>query len=127
MFNVPSLITLVALLIGSITDDVSLLSHPPNLAKLKLFPSNIQAILGHGFFGAYYQRLLPDLPTSCPCGTEDIQSRLHILSECPLHEEHRHTLRTASQDLSLPIILGTNKGLEALVEFTAASDAFRKA
>ncbi|KAF8501177.1 hypothetical protein BU17DRAFT_102325 [Hysterangium stoloniferum] len=87
----------------------------------------IQAILGHRFFGAYYQFFLPNLPTSCPCGTEDIQSHLHILSESPLHEEHHHTLRTASQDLSLPIILGTYKGLEALAEFIAASDAFRKA
>ncbi|KAF8512676.1 hypothetical protein BU17DRAFT_53933, partial [Hysterangium stoloniferum] len=87
----------------------------------------IQAILGHGFFGAYYQCFLPDLPTSCPCGTEDIQSHLHILSECPLHEEHCHTLRTASQNISLPIIFGTHKGLEALAEFIATSDAFRKA
>ncbi|KAF8526604.1 hypothetical protein BU17DRAFT_40386, partial [Hysterangium stoloniferum] len=62
-----------------------------------------------------------------PCSTEDIQSRLHIISECPLHEEHRHTLHTASQDISLPIILSTHKGLEALAEFIAASDAFQKA
>ncbi|KAF8529760.1 hypothetical protein BU17DRAFT_36363, partial [Hysterangium stoloniferum] len=65
--------------------------------------------------------------TSCPCGTKDIQSRLHILSECPLHKEHHHTLHTASQDISLPIILGTHKGLEALAEFIATSDAFQKA
>ncbi|KAF8506444.1 hypothetical protein BU17DRAFT_57658 [Hysterangium stoloniferum] len=67
----------------------------------------------------------PDLPTSCPCGTEDIQSHLHILSKCPLHEEH--CLCTASQEISLPIILGTHKGLEALAEFIATSDAFWKA
>ncbi|KAF8526912.1 hypothetical protein BU17DRAFT_33315, partial [Hysterangium stoloniferum] len=55
-----------------------------------------------------------------------IQSHLHILSECPLYEEHRHTLLSASQDLSPAIILGTHKGLEALAEFIAASNAFRK-
>jgi hypothetical protein len=86
----------------------------------------IQTITGHGFLGAYYDRFLPDLPTTCPCSSTDIQSRLHILAECPLYEEHRHLLQAASQDLSLPIILGTHKGLEALAEFIAASDAFRK-
>ncbi|KAF8512022.1 hypothetical protein BU17DRAFT_54281, partial [Hysterangium stoloniferum] len=48
----------------------------------------IQAIMGHSFYSTYYHCFLPDLPASCPCSTADIQSHLHILSECPLYEEH---------------------------------------
>ncbi|KAF8505249.1 hypothetical protein BU17DRAFT_10823, partial [Hysterangium stoloniferum] len=86
----------------------------------------IQVITGHSFYGTYYHHFLPDLSASRPCGTADIQSHLHILSECPLYVEHQHTLLSASQDLSPAIILGTHKGLEALAEFIAASNAFHK-
>ncbi|KAF8519500.1 hypothetical protein BU17DRAFT_47654 [Hysterangium stoloniferum] len=86
----------------------------------------IQAITGHGFVGAYYHLFLPDHPSSCPCGTSDIQFRLHILSESPLYEEHRHLLLAASQDLSPSAILRTHKGLTALAKFIDASNAFGK-
>ncbi|KAF8512998.1 hypothetical protein BU17DRAFT_53689, partial [Hysterangium stoloniferum] len=86
----------------------------------------IQAITGHGFVGAYYHLFLPDLPSSCPCRTSDIQFCLHILYECPLYEEHRHLLLAASQDLSPSAILRTHKGLTALAKFIDTSNAFGK-
>jgi ribonuclease HI len=86
----------------------------------------VQTILGHGFTGEFYQRFLPNLPSECPCGTVMTQTRSHILAECPEHEEHRDILASATQDLSIPILLGTLKGLAALARFIAASNAFRK-
>ena len=86
----------------------------------------IQTITGHGFIGEYYSRFLPDIPAECPCETTDTQTRSHILTDCPLLEEHRHLLREASQDLSPAVILGTHKGLEALAKFITASNAFGK-
>ncbi|KAF8522922.1 hypothetical protein BU17DRAFT_44326 [Hysterangium stoloniferum] len=82
--------------------------------------------MGHGFIGTYYHLFLPDLPSSCPCGTSDIQFHLHILSECPLYEEHCHLLLATSQDLSPSTILRTHKGLTALAKFIDASNAFGK-
>ncbi|KAI5899232.1 uncharacterized protein SCHCODRAFT_02482788 [Schizophyllum commune H4-8] len=62
---------------------------------------------------------------SGPCG-ELLQTRQHILAECPQYEEHRYLLRDASRGLSLPVLLGTKKGIAALTEFIAASGAFTK-
>ncbi|KAF8517362.1 hypothetical protein BU17DRAFT_49954, partial [Hysterangium stoloniferum] len=62
---------------------------------------------------------------SCPCGTTVIQSH-HILTECPLYEEHRHLLIDTSQDLSPSAILRTHKGLTALGKFIEASNIFGK-
>ena len=58
-----------------------------------------------------------------PFGTIMIQTRSHILADCPDNED---ILTSTSQDLSLPILLGTFKGLSALARFVAASNAFRK-
>ncbi|KAM6489887.1 hypothetical protein JOM56_014699, partial [Amanita muscaria] len=82
----------------------------------------IHTILGHGFTGE--RRFLLDLPTECPCDTVLTQTRSRILSGCPLYEEHHHLLSAASHDLSPAILLGSFKGLEALVSFIAESNAF---
>ncbi|KAF8519913.1 hypothetical protein BU17DRAFT_47388 [Hysterangium stoloniferum] len=86
----------------------------------------IQAITGHGFYSAYYHCFLPDLPSSCLCGTSSIQSHLHILAKCPPYEEHCHLLLAASQDMSPTTILRTHKGLTALAKFINASNTFGK-
>ncbi|KAF8519870.1 hypothetical protein BU17DRAFT_47377, partial [Hysterangium stoloniferum] len=82
--------------------------------------------VGHGFFGEYYHQFFPDLPSSCSCGTAVIHSRLYILTECPLYEEHCHLLIDASQDLSPSAILRTHKGLTTLGKFIDASNTFGK-
>jgi ribonuclease HI len=86
----------------------------------------IQAMTGHGFFGDYYGRFVPSESTTCPCDNTTHQTRDHILTECPLYDEHRHHLRDASNSLSSPMILGTRKGREALVKFIQLSRAFAK-
>lgn len=85
----------------------------------------IQTLLGHFFCGEYYARFVPTESVSCPCGHPH-QTRAHILTECPNFDAYRHHLRAASRTLSLPVILGTKSGLEALAKFVAESHAFSK-
>ncbi|KAF8215362.1 hypothetical protein K438DRAFT_1801119 [Mycena galopus ATCC 62051] len=49
-----------------------------------------------------------------------------VLRECQNYAQHRDLLRGASPKLSLPEILGTEKGLQALAKFLEASGAFMK-
>jgi hypothetical protein len=57
---------------------------------------------------------------------DELQTREHILRECPLHELARHHLREASRTLSLPVLLGSPKGLAAVARFLDSSNAFVK-
>ncbi|KIJ57827.1 hypothetical protein HYDPIDRAFT_61421, partial [Hydnomerulius pinastri MD-312] len=81
---------------------------------------------GHGFRGDYYARFVPSESTECQCG-HPLQTREHILSDCPLFEPYRHHLRAVSHSISPPFILGTKAGLTALTKFTQSSRAFAKA
>jgi hypothetical protein len=84
-----------------------------------------QVRTGHGYFGEYYRRFNIPEPHECPCGVE-LQSRTHILFECPLHDDARHLLFEATPDGQINSILGTEKGIKGLVAFLKASNAFRK-
>ncbi|VDB97961.1 unnamed protein product, partial [Peniophora sp. CBMAI 1063] len=86
----------------------------------------IQTITGHGFRGDYYARFVPTEVTACPCGEAPVQTREHILADCPLYERGRHFLRAVSPNISSAILLGTRSGLEALAKFIATSRAFAK-
>ena len=85
----------------------------------------VQCLLGHGFFGEFYDRHNIPENVACPCG-EPLQTREHILRFCPLYRSVRHFLRKASAAIDLRIILGTMKGREALVAFLASTAAFKK-
>jgi len=41
---------------------------------------------GHAPIGEYRQRFFPHLPTSCPCGKAEVQTREHIVMECDRHD-----------------------------------------
>jgi hypothetical protein len=56
-----------------------------------------------------------------------MQTREHILADCPIFEPYRHHLRAASRGIDIPFILGTTSGLEALARFIETSQAFAKA
>ncbi|KAH7318831.1 hypothetical protein B0J17DRAFT_584263, partial [Rhizoctonia solani] len=86
----------------------------------------IQLITGHSFVGEYYQRFVPSESAECPCGEVVIQTREHILIDCPLHDEARFHLRRASCSLCIPTLLGTYKGLKAVTCFLSNSNAFSK-
>jgi len=41
---------------------------------------------GHAPIGEYRQRFFPHLPSSCPCGNAEVQTREHIVMECERHD-----------------------------------------
>lgn len=84
-----------------------------------------QCRTGHGHFGGYYIDFVKDEDPSCSCGT-NIQTRSHILRDCPEYDPYRHILQCATTTLDLPTLLGSEAGIEALTGFIAASGAFKK-
>ena len=85
----------------------------------------IQCHTGHAFMGEYYNKHVPTEDRTCPCG-DPLQSRDHILTACPTYENQRQALKDASEDLVTSDILGTKEGIEVLVQFLRATNAFKK-
>ncbi|KAJ7832995.1 hypothetical protein B0H13DRAFT_2428992 [Mycena leptocephala] len=77
------------------------------------------------FIGEYYAKFVPSEPVTCPCG-EPFQTRVHILRECETYAWHREILQKVSEDISMPEILATEKGLQALALFLEKTGAFTK-
>ncbi|KAI5895949.1 uncharacterized protein SCHCODRAFT_01092387, partial [Schizophyllum commune H4-8] len=84
----------------------------------------IQTILCHGFCGD--ARFVPFESPACPCGEAPIQTRDHILADCPLFERGRHHLRAVSPSISTPVALATKSVLQALANIIGTSNAFAK-
>ena len=111
---------------------------PPSLIPTKHFlhlKSNreaygrlLQCRSGHAYIGEFRQSFLPQSPdpNSCPCDNEIIETRNHILRDCPRYNRHRKILVKASRALSLSVLLGTKEGIEALSEFLIKSGAFSR-
>ena len=93
--------------------------------RRELFGRLLQCRTGHNYSGEYYARFVPSESIDCPCG-EPLQTREHILRDCPRYEPHRHTLRDASPRLFLPTLLGTKEGIKATTKFLEKSGAFTK-
>jgi hypothetical protein len=62
---------------------------------------------------------------ACPCG-EALQTRDHVLLECPHYEEYRNIFDKAEIERTTKAILGTDQGLAALSDFLTRSGAFTK-
>ncbi|QRV95626.1 hypothetical protein RhiJN_23644 [Ceratobasidium sp. AG-Ba] len=91
-----------------------------------IFSRLTQVLTGHAFIGEYYKRFVPDENTFCHCG-EPLQTRQHILLDCPDYADFHHLFITDRGDmLSLPDILGTPKGIEKLIVFLERTKAFTK-
>lgn len=91
----------------------------------ELFGRLMQCRTGHGYIGEYYQQFHINESIDCPCG-EELQTREHILRECPRYEESREELRKVSRDIVLSDILGTMQGIKALTKFLGKSGAFSR-
>jgi hypothetical protein len=86
----------------------------------------IQCRTGHAFLGEYYKCFnIPVDDTACPCG-KPLQTRNHVLYDCPLYNEHRHLLNIEEKLPNMEELLGSEEGLEALAAFLKASGAFTK-
>ena len=100
--------------------------HFLNLPR-KTYGLVTQCRTGHGFFGEYYRRFVPSEDAECWCGLVDVETREHILLECPFYDGHREILTEAVPDCTLAEILGTKDGISALAEFIEkAPGVFRK-
>jgi hypothetical protein len=64
--------------------------------------------------------------TACPCDNEKLETRNHILRECPRYESHRDILRETSRSIALSTILGTADGVAALAKFISKTGAFSR-
>lgn len=106
---------------------------PPSLKPSRWFKDNPREVLGrlvqvqtgHGAFGEYYRRFHINEDIACPCG-DALQTRVHILTECPLYEDYQYILRQVSRNAALPDILGTQAGVKALADFLSNSGAFTR-
>ncbi|KAF9509918.1 hypothetical protein BS47DRAFT_1275083, partial [Hydnum rufescens UP504] len=52
------------------------------------FSRLVQCRTGHAFIGQYYERFVPDESATCCCG-ERLETRTHILQDCPLYDDWR--------------------------------------
>jgi ribonuclease HI len=103
--------------------------HFQNLKdKREVFGRVLQCRTGHTYTGEFRRSFLPlsPDPIACPCDNETLETRSHILAECPRYTQHRKILQKASRYIALPEILGTKKGIAALAEFIQKSGAFSR-
>ncbi|KZV92861.1 hypothetical protein EXIGLDRAFT_584961, partial [Exidia glandulosa HHB12029] len=79
---------------------------------------------GHAHTGEYYRMISkPERGLACCCGAA-LQTRDHILAECPRYERYRNVLRNVSPELSTTQLLGTREGIRATSTFLRRSGAF---
>ena len=104
-------------------------SHFVNLkSNREAFGRLLQCRTGHSYTGEFRQSFIPlsPEPTSCPCNNDLLETRTHIIVDCPRYNYHRGILTKASRSLYLPILLGSKEGISALAEFIVKSGAFSR-
>ena len=94
----------------------------------EVFGRVLQCRTGHNYTGEFRKTFLPTSPDpiNCICDNSTIESRSHILRECPRYDEHRNILEEVSRYITLPEILGTKPGIQALSEFIKKTGAFTR-
>ena len=85
----------------------------------------MQSRLGHAHIGEYYRDFNIPEEHSCPCG-EFYQTRLHILTECPLFDEHRHLLYDNEHNIIPTDLFGTKEGIARFTKFLTKTNAFER-
>ena len=70
----------------------------------------------------------PPLPylMTCPCDNETIETREHILTECPRFAQHQDILEKVSRSIAMPSMLSSKEGIEALSKFLHKVTAFTR-
>ena len=116
---------------------------PPSIAPNAIFRSTprelfgrvVQTLTGHGFTGEYYQRFVPSESPWCSYSDEVtdpiLQTRQHIICDCPRYEAYRNILRKNHPNLhannySLRHLFDPRNGLPNLIQFMHRSGAFTK-
>jgi hypothetical protein len=84
--------------------------------------------MGHTHIGGYYHRFRIHMESEeCQCSAA-LQTRHHILLDCPLLRKHRHLLRPTGSLRLTPYekLMGCHKDIARLVKFLKASQAMDK-
>ncbi len=90
----------------------------------KTFSRLIQFRTGHAHIGEYYRRFIRTEDPACPC-RHPVQTRRHILKECPRFFNHR-TLLGTGRNTQLERLVGTEKGIKRLMKFITSTKAIDK-
>ncbi|KDQ09278.1 hypothetical protein BOTBODRAFT_179144 [Botryobasidium botryosum FD-172 SS1] len=80
---------------------------------------------GHCKVGSYFLKMHidePDAPIACPCGTIDIQTIVHVISECPITAPTRHLIEDNDGDVDLTTLF-TSK-LDPFLKWLTATHSF---
>ncbi|KDQ11766.1 hypothetical protein BOTBODRAFT_176958 [Botryobasidium botryosum FD-172 SS1] len=82
---------------------------------------------GHCKVGSYFLKMHidePKAPIACPCGTIDIQTIAHVISECPITAPARHLLEDDDGELDATTLF-TDK-LDSFLKWLKATHAFTR-
>ena len=97
----------------------------------ELFGRLTQTLSGHGYTGEYYLRMrIPNTSPWCPCSTPTspvLQTRRHILLQCPRYDPFRHLLHKdiLEEDFNIDW-LGSPDYTKSLLHFMHKSGAFTR-
>lgn len=89
----------------------------PRGTKKEICSAFFQLKLGHGYFKSYLKRIGKRNNDECLCGGH--QTPRHLLLECRRYRTERNNVKDkmCSDRLTLPLLLHTNKGVEATLEY----------
>ena len=92
----------------------------------EIFGRITQIISRHGYLGEYYLTFVHSESPWCSCTDEVsnpvLQTREHILYECPKHVQYRHLIN----DRPLRSLINPKEGLQDFIKFLKKSGAFTK-
>ncbi|SRR5258708_1682183 len=105
---------------------------PPTLSLTKRFMDSdrksfsrlIQFRTGHAHIGEYYRRFVKSEDPTCGCGYA-IQTRHHILRDCPRYINQRPLLGSG-RNANLERLIGTEAGIKRLTKFITHTKAIDK-
>ena len=89
----------------------------PRGSKKEICSSFFQLKLGHGYFKSYLKRIGKIVDDECVCGRK--QTAEHLLLECRRYRNERRKIEDnlCCTRLTLPLLLHTNKGVDATLEY----------
>ena len=93
----------------------------------EIFGRITQIISGHGYLGEYYLNFVHYESLWCPCtdkvSNPTLQTRDHVLYECPSYEAHRHLI----DNRSIFSMINPKDGLQDFIKFLKGTGAITKA
>ncbi|KDQ07221.1 hypothetical protein BOTBODRAFT_180889 [Botryobasidium botryosum FD-172 SS1] len=82
---------------------------------------------GHCKVGSYFLKMHidePDAPIACPCGTIDIQTVVHVITDCPITDPARHLIENDDGDVDLTTLFSDK--LDSFLKWLKATHSFTR-